>query len=116
METERERGEGGDKEREVSKCKQGQEVEDGGVGRDDGDIDKEKQQGTHILSFWEDQSQWYIWKTSICFIPSSISINHCASQIGVLSLSTVLLFATLWIVARQAPLPMGFSRQEHWSG
>ena len=25
-------------------------------------------------------------------------------------------FATLWIVARQAPLSMGFSRQEYWSG
>ena len=24
--------------------------------------------------------------------------------------------ATSWTVARQAPLPMGFSRQEHWSG
>ena len=23
---------------------------------------------------------------------------------------------TLWTVARQAPLSMGFSRQEHWSG
>ena len=26
------------------------------------------------------------------------------------------LFATLWSVACQAPLSMGFSRQEHWSG
>ena len=25
-------------------------------------------------------------------------------------------FATLWTVARQAPLPMGFPRQEYWSG
>ena len=30
--------------------------------------------------------------------------------------SSVLLFATLWSVAHQAPLPMGFSRQEYWSG
>ena len=30
--------------------------------------------------------------------------------------SRVQLFVTLWIVARQAPLPMGFSRQEYWSG
>ena len=30
--------------------------------------------------------------------------------------SCVLLFATLWIAACQAPLPMGFSRQEYWSG
>ena len=28
----------------------------------------------------------------------------------------VWLFVTLWTVARQAPLPMGFSRQESWSG
>ena len=28
----------------------------------------------------------------------------------------VQLFATLWTVARQAPLFMGFSRQEYWSG
>ena len=30
--------------------------------------------------------------------------------------SCVRLFATLWTVAHQAPLSMGFSRQEHWSG
>ena len=31
------------------------------------------------------------------------------------SLSQVQLFATLWTLALQAPLSMGFSRQEHWS-
>ena len=30
--------------------------------------------------------------------------------------SRVRLFASLWTVARQAPLFMGFSRQEYWSG
>ena len=30
--------------------------------------------------------------------------------------SHVHLFVTLWAVARQAPLSMGFSRQEYWSG
>ena len=30
--------------------------------------------------------------------------------------SCVLLFATLWTVAHQAPLSMGLSRQEYWSG
>ena len=30
--------------------------------------------------------------------------------------SCVQLFATLRTVALQAPLPMGFSRQEYWSG
>ena len=32
------------------------------------------------------------------------------------SLSCVLLFATLWTVAHQAPSSMGLSRQEYWSG
>ena len=32
------------------------------------------------------------------------------------SLTCVQLFATLWTVTLQAPLPMEFSRQEHWSG
>ena len=31
-------------------------------------------------------------------------------------LSCVWLFVTLWTVARQASLSMGFSRQEYWSG
>ena len=30
--------------------------------------------------------------------------------------SHVWLFMTLWTVAHQAPLSMGFSRQEHWNG
>ena len=30
--------------------------------------------------------------------------------------SCVQLFATLWTVARQAPLSMGFPRQENWNG
>ena len=32
------------------------------------------------------------------------------------SLSHVQLFATLWTIAYQAPLSMGFFRQEYWSG
>ena len=38
------------------------------------------------------------------------------SETRSLSLSHVRLFATPWTVAHQAPLTMGFSRQEHWSG
>ena len=30
--------------------------------------------------------------------------------------SHVLFFATLWTIASQAPVSMGFSRQEYWSG
>ena len=32
------------------------------------------------------------------------------------SLSHVQLFVTPWTVAHQAPLSMGYSRPEHWSG
>ena len=32
------------------------------------------------------------------------------------SLSRVLFFVTPWTVAYQAPLSVGFSRQEYWSG
>ena len=32
------------------------------------------------------------------------------------SLSHVRIFVTLWTVAHQTPLSMGFSRQEYWSG
>ena len=35
---------------------------------------------------------------------------------SVQSLSRVKLFATPWTAAYQAPLSMGFSRQEYWSG
>ena len=31
-------------------------------------------------------------------------------------LSRVCLFVTPWPVAHQAPLPMGFPRQEYWTG
>ena len=42
--------------------------------------------------------------------------NFLSKQAKVKSLSHVRLFATPWTVARQAPLSMGFSRQEYWSG
>ena len=37
-------------------------------------------------------------------------------KVKVKSLSRVRLLATPWPAAYQAPLPMGFSRQEYWSG
>ena len=37
-------------------------------------------------------------------------------KVKVKSLSRVRLFVTLWTVAYQAPLSMGFSRQEYWNG
>ena len=41
-----------------------------------------------------------------------VYISMCITSM----LSQVQLFVTLWIVARQAPLSMGFSRQEYCSG
>jgi len=37
-------------------------------------------------------------------------------MLSMLLLSHVLLFLTSWTVAHQAPLSMGFSRQEYWDG
>ena len=53
-------------------------------------------------------------------IPSAVgvcTILHCQLvKVKVTSLSCVLLFSTLWTVAYQDPLSMGFSRQEYWCG
>ena len=43
-------------------------------------------------------------------------LPHRLVKVKVNSLSRVQLFATPWTVAYQAPLSMGFSRQEYWSG
>ena len=51
-------------------------------------------------------SQWFSGKDSTC----------SAGDRGVKSLHRVWLFATPWTVAYQAPLSMGFSRQQYWSG
>ena len=37
-------------------------------------------------------------------------------KVKVKSLTPVLLLVTPWTAAYQAPLPMGFSRQEYWNG
>ena len=44
---------------------------------------------------------------SACGLPHTVKVK---------SLSRVRLFVTLWTIARQALLSMGFSRQEYWSG
>ena len=47
---------------------------------------------------------------------TSPSIFLYLLYVGVLScFSHVQLFATSWTIARQAPLSLGFSRQEYWS-
>ena len=47
-------------------------------------------------------------------IPFNVSISMCCVVLH--HFSHVPLFATLWTVAYQAPLSVGFSRQEYWSG
>ena len=48
----------------------------------------------------------------LCYKVSPCFYLMCVCE----SLSHVRLFATPWTVAHQAPLSMGFSRQEYWSG
>ena len=47
--------------------------------------------------------------------PIKRQLNYSFTE-HVKSLSPVPLFATPWSIAHQAPLSMGFSRQEYWSG
>ena len=59
--------------------------------------------------------QWLFNFYTILWLDSSFFINE--EHACVLSyFSCVGLFVTLWTVACQAPLAMGFSRQEYWSG
>ena len=48
------------------------------------------------------------------YYPHLTNVYTCACLLS--HFSRVRLFATPWTVARQAPLSMGFSRQEYWSG
>ena len=45
-----------------------------------------------------------------------VAISFSNGKVKVESLSHVRLFMTPWTVAYQAPPPMGFARQEYWSG
>ena len=55
---------------------------------------------THLQETWKIQTKLHI-------VPLCIMLSH---------FSRVQLSVTPWTIARQAPLSMGFSRQEHWSG
>ena len=47
---------------------------------------------------------------------SAVQQSDSVKDMYVQLLSLVQLFATLWTVALRAPLSMGFSWQEYWSG
>ena len=51
-------------------------------------------------------------KSSYCMFPLIGSVRACVTS----HFSGVQLFVTLWTVARQAALSMGFSGQEYWNG
>ena len=63
----------------------------------------------------EKDGKMYISSTLSRFM---ISTDSCLNDLYSFShlLSHVQLFVTPWTVAHEAPLSMGFSRQEHWSG
>ena len=62
----------------------------------------------------------FLFKTYVCletFFDVNKLSNVVHACIYVLScFNSVLLFVTLWTVACQASLSMGFSRQEYWNG
>ena len=68
----------------------------------------------------DDSMPGSIMKTQVQFLtlkihrPSVLFVSVCACMLS--HFSRVRLFATPWTVASQAPLSMGFSRQEYWSG
>ena len=67
---------------------------------------------------WKGVTNWEIKSHTNTPCRNAIRIHriHSTGNIQVKSLSCVWLFVTPWTVACQAPLSMGFSRQEHWSG
>ena len=54
---------------------------------------------------------WWQWNNSI----KDEKNHYTHNQYGVLVTSPVQLSGTPWMVAHQAPLSLGFSRQEYWS-
>ena len=54
-------------------------------------------------------------KSLYCF-PSNTKNSFCNEPVVVSSLNFIRLFATPWTVVCQAPLSVGFPRQEYWSG
>ena len=63
---------------------------------------------THLL--------WYVLKSKTTQWFGSVVARDCACMLHISHFSRVWLFATSWTVACQAPLSMGFFRQEYWSG
>ena len=63
-----------------------------------------------LCLWWESENPYYI----IMLYTQEYNIVLCCAVLH--RFSCVRLCAILWSVAHQAPLSMGFSRQEYWSG
>ena len=77
------------------------------VGHDWSDLAAAAAAAAAALYYWR-LPTWYSGKESAC--------NAGKWKVKVKSLSRVQLLETPWTAAFQAPLSMGFSRQEYWSG
>ena len=65
----------------------------------------------------DNQQRPTVWNSAQCNVPAWMGGRFGGEwKWKWKSLSRVQLFATPWTVAHQAPLSMGFSRQEYWSG
>ena len=77
-----------------------------------------------IKVFWNSGSWWWTRRPGVLQYMGSQRVRHdWATELNwtrffkeVLVTQCVILFATPWTVAHQAPLSLGFSRQEYWSG
>ena len=64
---------------------------------------------SYLLTVWDDDLLYVqLLVCIICYIYIYIYIYDTLSPVG--------FFVTPWTVAYQDPQPMGFSRQEYWSG
>ena len=83
---------------------------------------RRKWQPTPVFLPGESQGQGVWWATVSGVAQSRTQLKRLSSNSSrfgwsfVLTLSCVQLFVTLWTVAHEAPLSMGYLRQEYWSG
>ena len=61
-------------------------------------------------------SSWIYIKVALVYLKCFISFIWVVHACMLSCFHHVWLFVTLWTIARQAPLSVGFSRQEYWSG
>ena len=67
-----------------------------------------------LLEFWKVNSMLLVYHLSLQNLGCQLQTNQAHPMLS--RFSHVWLFAPLWTIASQAPLSMGFSRQEYWSG